>query len=174
MAENFFTDLKITDNQWDQVKVAGNAVRPNSKSAYGTGLTPEDTKKIFDKGPELIKNQFNKLVGYAFEEEGKRIAAEKARAAAEGSIESESGRAWAEKLRGKAETAREDAEEARAAAEGSIESKSGRAWAEKLRDEAETERKENETRREALAGDLDAALDELHAYAQALIGGGGV
>ena len=107
--------------------------------------------------------------------------------AAEGSIESKSGRAWAEKLREDAEEERQteedkryDAELERTAAEGSIESKSGRAWAEKLRVDAETsrianeeQRQANEIERNALVGDLDAALDELHAYAQALIGGGG-
>ena len=107
--------------------------------------------------------------------------------AAEGSIESKSDRAWAEKLREDAEEERQteedkryDAELERTAAEGSIESKSGRAWAEKLRVDAETsrianeeQRQANEIERNALVGDLDAALDELHAYAQALIGGGG-
>ena len=168
MAENFFTDLKITDNQWNQVKVEGNAVRPNSKSAYGTGLTPEDTKKIFDKGPELIKERFNQLVGYAFDEEGKRIAAEKSRAAAE--IK----RANAETTREGAESQRLLAEEARIANElkRQIE-EDKRHDAELYRVGNENARLEAEARREALAGDLDAAFDELHAYAQALIGGGG-
>lgn len=107
MAENFFTDLKITDNQWNQVKVAGASVRPNSKTAYGTGLTPEDTKKIFDKGPELIKDRFNLLVEYAAIEEGKRIAAEKERA------EAETARVDAEIIRENREMDRMDAERTR-------------------------------------------------------------
>ena len=116
MAENFFTGLEITDEQWDKVKVAGNAVRPNSKSAYDTGLTPEDTKKIFDKGPELIKERFNLLVKYAFEEEGKRIAAEKGRAEAETERDNrEMERMDAEKTRYENEQIRVKNEQARGA-----------------------------------------------------------
>lgn len=107
MAENFFNGLNISDEQWNAVKVAGASVRPNSKTAYGTGLTPEDVKKLFDKGPELIKDRFNKLVDYAFEEECKRIAAEKGRA------EAETARVDAEIIRENREMERMDAEKTR-------------------------------------------------------------
>ena len=94
-------------------------------------------------------------------------AAEKSRAAAE--IK----RANAETTREGAESQRLLAEEARIANElkRQIE-EDKRHDAELYRVGNENARLEAEARREALAGDLDAAFDELHAYAQALIGGG--
>ena len=169
MAENFFNNLKITDNEWNAVKVAGNSVRPNSKSAYGTGLTPEDTKKIFDKGPELIRERFNKLADYAFEEEGKRISAE-------------SDRKNAEKNRDTKEKERQSAEEERRAtfeaAEAGRQNTFGVAEAGRQTtfDEAEAERQATfeaaEAERDRIVGDLNEVIDAIIAIQESLIGGG--
>lgn len=87
MAKQYFKNIQISDEEWNGVKVASASVRPNAKSAYGSGLNAEDTKAIFDKGPELIKERLNKLVDDTAAVEDDRTAAEKARVEAEKSRE---------------------------------------------------------------------------------------
>lgn len=190
MADKFLFDkLRITNAEWEKIKISNVATRPNAKTAYGTGLSAAGTKKLFDGPPDLLRARFNSLLEYAGAEEAARAAAESARAAAEAA-------------RSDAEAARAEAEAERVEAEGSIASQSGRAWAEKQREdneeqrnldelerennerqrnadelkreENEAERVKAEERRNTLVGDLDKALDELHAYAESLIGGGDV
>lgn len=144
---NSFTGLKITDDEWNRVKVAGVSVRPNAKSAYGSGLDAEGTKAIFDKGPELIKSRFNKLAEYVEEVEGAREAAENERKNAENN------RSNAESARTEAESVRQANEEERISNESA-------------RVEKDAERDGKIATVEALAeefkatvGEIDAALD---------------
>lgn len=147
--QSVLDEARISFIEFEKLKVSNYSNRPNQKSAYGSGLNADQTKNIFDAQGEYLARKHELL------------------------IDNLEPMALNEIDRKQSENARKEAERARSAAEGSIESQSGRAWAEKLRDDAENERKNIFASVEKMAGDLDAALDELHAYAQALIGGDG-
>lgn len=84
MADKFeFEKLKITDSEWEPIKISNVATRPNAKTAYGSGLSAEDTKKLFDRPADLLRKRFNSLTEYAAAEEAARAEAEKERSQAE-------------------------------------------------------------------------------------------
>lgn len=173
--KNPFSGAEITGEEWNRVRISNVATRPNQKSAYNNGKSAGDTKALFDAPLDLLRERHNKMVDYAREEEGARASAEEIRR------ENEYDRNAAETARIDSETQRNDAELERQTEEdrrydAEIDrnnNEEARKSGEVYRVKNENARIEAEERRNALAGDLDAALDELHAYAQALIGGGG-
>ena len=79
MADNEILKAKINDYEWNKVKISSAATRPNQKSSYGSGISAQGTKEIFNAPSELIKERHNKLVeglAYIGEEERARQSAE--------------------------------------------------------------------------------------------------
>lgn len=151
MADKFeFEKLKITDSEWNPIKISNVANRPNAKTAYGLGLSAEDTKKLFDKPSDLLRARFNALTEYAGAEEAARAYAETARVTAE-------------KAREEAEDGRENREMERMDAE-------------KTRYENEQIRVQNEQARGAVTNAMLEGLDNLLTLQQIYIdmGGAGV
>lgn len=183
MSENVFDKALISDEEWSKVLISRLSSRPNAQTAHGSGgFDAKAMKAAFDAQGNLLKERHNTLVNYARAEEGARAAAEAIRreneedriAAETVRINAEALREQNESFRNLQENTRVDMEIERNNNEKERDDNEGeRISAELSRQEAETLRKDAEERRNALAGDLDAALDELHAYAQALIGGGG-
>lgn len=176
--QSVFDEARISFSEFEKLKVSNYANRPNQKSAYGSGLNADQTKSIFDAQGEYLARKHELLIDnlepMALNEidrkqsEKARKEAEKARAAAE------TARAAAETERDANERERKSEEDRRYDAElERVNAEQDREANERIRIENENARVESEARREILVGDLDAALDELHAYAQALIGGGG-
>lgn len=65
MDGNYFNgaDLKITDDEFNQVKISNLPNRPNSVSTYGgAALLAKDLKEKYDAPTNMFKNKFNALV----------------------------------------------------------------------------------------------------------------
>ena len=60
--QNVFEEAKISDSELAKRKVSNYSNRPNQKSAYGPGLTPVQTKNIFDAQAEYLAERHNKLI----------------------------------------------------------------------------------------------------------------
>ena len=59
---NEIINTKVTESEWNRVKIIGASTRPNAKSAYGNGLSASDTKEMFDAPSKLLVDKHNALV----------------------------------------------------------------------------------------------------------------
>ena len=142
---NEIINTKVTESEWNRVKISGASTRPNAKSAYGNGLSASDTKEMFDAPSKLLVYKHNALVDILDRVERIRE-------------ENEAERAEAEKLRAAAEAGRVGAEEIR------VEN-------EKNRMAKDAERDGKIAKIETLVGNIDTALDYILAKQESLIGG---
>lgn len=115
MADNIFDKARITDEEWEKLKIGRLNPRPNAKSSYGAAsFNTERTKSLFDAQGKLFKEKHNELVDYARKEEDTRSESESERKTAESErIESELSRVSSENERINAELERKSAEEQR-------------------------------------------------------------
>lgn len=182
MTENKFDKAKITDDEWEKVKISRVNTRPNAKSSYGTGsYTASDTKALFDKQGDLFRLKHNALVNYAREEEAARADAEAKRAEAEDErveaenlrAANEAGRVQAEETREKNDQIYADNELARTQVENYRQAQETiRNQNEDERVSAETYREERFAQMETIVGDLDKGLDAILTTQELIIGGG--
>ena len=155
---NKIINTKVTESEWNRVKISGASTRPNAKSAYGNGLSASDTKEMFDAPSKLLVDKHNALVDILDAVEGDREANEAER------ILAEEGRNTGEEKRNQQYlTAEEERNSLYETAEQERNS---------LYETAEEERNERIAEIEALVGDIDMALDSILAIQESLIGGG--
>ena len=181
MSENYFgasadvEKLKISEAEFDGVKISKLSNRPNAVSVFGgAALSAKELKEKYDAPTQMIKDKFNALVDEITKIEGPASAEQNRRAA-------ESLRAEAEDIRIAEEAKRAEDEAARLGAEGDrkasetkrVENENARELAELQRAQAEEERIANELKRQAVMGDLNAALDGIIAIQEELMGGDG-
>ena len=166
---NKIINTKVTESEWNRVKISGASTRPNAKSAYGNGLSASDTKEMFDAPSKLLVDKHNALVDILDAVEGDREANEAER------ILAEEGRNTGEEKRNQQYlTAEEERNSLYETAEQERNSLYETAEQERnsLYETAEEERNERIAEIEALVGDIDMALDSILAIQESLIGGG--
>ena len=139
--KNIFSDAIIADEEFNKKRISQLTSRPNQKTAYGSGLTAEQTQKLFDAPSELLRDKHNKL------------------------IELIEPMALNEAERKQSEEARIQAEETRS------ESERERVEAELVREEKETARNEKVDDLVDLVGKVDTAIDLILSLQESLIGG---
>ena len=172
--------LKITDAEFEEVKISNLSHRPNSVTAYGgKALSAKELKEKYDAPTKMIKDKFNGLIDEIVKIEGPNSAEQVRRANEESRQEAETERERAENGYtddlGEYHPGRVANEQAREAAETErVNAEAERDAAEKKRTDDEAVRVANEQAREAVFGDLEAAIDAIIEIQNSLMGGDGV
>lgn len=170
---NEIINTKVTESEWNRVKISGASTRPNAKSAYGNGLSASDTKEMFDAPSKLLVDKHNALVDILDGVERIREGNEAERAEAEEQRRiNEYGAAGYRYDSDRRCVVDEDGVEVNNDQAGRVGAELEREAAEKNRMAKDAERDGKIAKIETLVGDIDTALDSILAIQESLIGGG--